>query len=351
VLLATLALVGFAASCAGSSNSTAAPGTTSDGLTSIGAGVRGPAGFAASVYASGLVNVAAFAFDDQQRLWASTAATTDKGDDAVYLVPQAGAAPVKVIAGLHTPLGLLWYQGALYVASKERVDAYNGLSGTTFAAHHAVVTFPTDVGELNGLALGPDGRISLGISAPCDSCVPTLPQSAAVVSFAPDGSALRTDATGIRAPVGLAFYPGTDDLFVTMNQRDDLGQKTPGDWLSVVQPGQAWGFPACYGQGGTDCHGVPSPVATLDAHAGVSGVAIVTGQLGATVGEAALVGEYVPGRVMKVALTKSGSVWTGATSLFLAGFQSAVPVALAADGALLVGDWSTGQIMRITVAR
>ena len=68
-----------------------------------------------------------------------------------------------------------------------------------------------------------------------------------------------------------------------MDQRDDFGAATPGDWLGLVGVGQSWGFPGCYGQGGTACVGVPSPVAALDPHAAVSGVAIVTGSLGATV--------------------------------------------------------------------
>ena len=100
------------------------------------------------------------------------------------------------------------------------------------------------------------------------------------MSFLPDGTDLRADATDIRAPIGLAYFPGTSELFVTMNQRDDLGDQTPGDWLSIVQAGQSWGFPDCYGQGGGECAGEPGPVAELDQHAAVSGVAIVTGQLG-----------------------------------------------------------------------
>ncbi len=132
----------------------------------------------------------------------------------------------------------------------------------------------------NGLALDPDGRIQLGISAPCDHCTPASELSGAVVSFLPDGTDLRVDASGIRAPIGLAYFPDTSTLFVTMNQRDDLGDQTPGDWLSIVQPGQSWGFPDCYGQSSGSCAGKPGPVAALDAHAAVSGVAIVTGELG-----------------------------------------------------------------------
>ena len=42
-------------------------------LVSIGAGIHGPAGLRATVYAKGLPNVAAFAFDAQGRLWAAAA--------------------------------------------------------------------------------------------------------------------------------------------------------------------------------------------------------------------------------------------------------------------------------------
>ena len=43
-----------------------------------------------------------------------------------------------------------------------------------------------------------------------------------------------------------------------MNQRDDLGCRTPGDWLAVVRPGQDWGFPSCYGQQTQRCAVTPA---------------------------------------------------------------------------------------------
>jgi glucose/arabinose dehydrogenase len=146
--------------------------------------------------------------------------------------------------------------------------------------------------------------------------------------------------------VGLAFHPRTGDLFVTMNQRDDLGVETPGDWLAVVGQGQAWGFPDCYGQGGTACMGVPEPTAVLDTHAAVSGVAIVTGQLGSTVGTCAVVAEWAAGKVLRVTLDRPTD--TATVAPFLTGLENPVPVALASDGALLVGDWTTGTVYRIS---
>lgn len=308
----------------------------------------GPAGLQATVYAQGMPHVAALAFDPQGRLWIATAAYSDDNTDAIYVVAQPGGTPIKVVTGIHTPLGLLWYQDSLYVTSKERVDSYSGFDGTRFAGDRTIVTLPEGVGEVNGIVLSPDGRMVVGISAPCDHCTPALEDSAAVVSFEPDGSDLRVEASGIRAPIGLAYYPGTSDLFVTMNQRDDLGGATPGDWLAVVRQGDAWGFPNCYGQGGAVCQGVPAPIAVLDKHAAVSGVAIVTGQFGSAVGNAAIVAEWSLGKVQVVRLDKAGSAYKGSVEPFLTGIENPVPVLLTPDGAVLVGDWTTGTIYKIT---
>jgi len=342
----TLLLAFLVAACGAGAAAVPAPTAA---LTDIGAGLQGPAGLVATAYATGLGHVSAFSFDSGGPLWASTAGYDDDGSDAVYLVSSTGTAPTRVIADLHTPLGLAWVGDTLYVASKGRVDAYSGFEGTSFASHRTVLALPDGVGEVNGLAMSPDGRFVLGVSAPCDACTPTSPYAAAVVSFLPDGSDLRVEASGIRAPVGLAYVPGTADLLVTMNQRDDLGTATPGDWLSLVRSGQAWGFPSCYGQGGSTCDGLPQPIATLDAHAAASGVAIVK-DFGSSPGSSAIVAEWAKGVVLRVALTAQGDGYRGTAVPFLAGLTNPVPVATAPDGALLVGDWGTGTVYRVAPA-
>src|SRR5262249_42381428 len=259
-----------------------------------------------TAYATGLTHEAAFALDSSQRLWVATAAYTDEGADGVYVVSRAGATPVEVIKSLHTPLGLLWYHDELYVASKERVDAYGGLVGTKFTEHGTILKFPSGVGELNNLVLAPDGRMLLGISSPCDHCNPTSEYSAAIVSFRPDGSDLRVYASGIRAPVGLAFT-AQGDLLVTMDQRDDLGDATPGDWLARVTEGSAWGFPDA---------STEEPLAVLDKHAAVAGVAVK--------GFDAIVAEWATGKVMRV--TRAGTA-----STFVTGIKNPVAVVVAAD--------------------
>jgi glucose/arabinose dehydrogenase len=338
------------ASSVPTSASSSSPLVSSASLVGIGAGLLGPAGVAATVDATGLQNVAALAFDADGRLWAATAGFEDGGTDAVYRIGAPRVAPVPVITGLHTPLGLLWLDGSLYVASTGEVVAYSGLTGDTFTRHRTVVTLPEGTGEVNELALEPDGRLVLGISAPCDACTPSSRDAAAVVSFEPDGSDVRVVASGIRAPVGLA-YRSDGDLFVTMNQRDDLGDATPGDWLSIVRSGQDWGFPGCYGQDSAACADDPSPVAVLDPHAAVSGVAIVEGRFGPVAGAAAFVAEWAKGVVLRIALSKDADGnTTGSVEPFLAGLQSPVPIITAPDGTLLVGDWKSGTVYRIAPA-
>jgi glucose/arabinose dehydrogenase len=333
-----LALLVGAAGCGSS---------TTHARQAIGAGLHGVAGTKATVYATGLQHAAAFAFDGSGRLWVATAAYSDTGHDGVYVVSSAGAKPVEVIANLHTPLGLLWRGSTLYVASKERVDAFTDLQGNAFRSRLNIVTLPKGVGESNGLIATPDGRILLGISSPCDACTPSSALSASIVSFRPDGTDLQVWARRIRAPIAFAYFPGTTDLFTTMNQRDDLGAQTPGDWLALVRQGQDWGFPACYGQGASACASTPQPTAVLDKHAAVSGVVIVDGQLGKNVGTAALVAEWATGKVELVSLARSASGYHATVSTFLTGVQNPVAVALTPHGSLLVGDWTTGTIYQI----
>ncbi len=132
-----------------------------------------------------------------------------------------------------------------------------------------------------------------------------------------------------------------------MNQRDDLGARTPGDWLSLVAEGQDWGFPDCYGQGGPACAGVPRPVAVLDKHAAAGGVVILNGQLGPSVGNSALVAEWQSAKVLRVALSRSGSTYTGSVTPFLSGLRNPLALTLAPDRSLLVADWGTGTIYRL----
>ena len=58
--------------------------------------------------------------------------------------------------------------------------------------------------------------------------------------------ALVEYASGLRNAVGIAFYPGTNDLFASVNERDGLGDNLPPDYFTFVKPGGFYGYPYAY---------------------------------------------------------------------------------------------------------
>ena len=86
----------------------------------------------------------------------------------------------------------------------------------------------------------------------------------------------------------------------------------------------------------------------LDRHAAVGGVAIVNGQLGPDMGTSALVAEWALGKVQRVALSKAGADSSGRVLPFLTGLKEPMPLLAAPDGAVLVGDWKSGSIYRLS---
>ena len=128
-----------------------------------------------------------------------------------------------------------------------------------------------------------------------------------------------------------------------MNQRDDLGDKTPGDWLALVSTGEEWGFPRCYGQGGRACADATAGavIAALDTHAAASGVAFDAN------GDA-IVAEWARGKVLRVTLTRTKSGYRATnTETWIKGIKSPVAVTVGVDGAMYLGDWATGTVYRI----
>jgi hypothetical protein len=302
------------------------------GLVAIGAGLRGPSGAQATVYATGLQHVSAIAVDSRGRLWVTTSAATGHSDDGLYVISRAGATPIRVLH-LVEPLGLVWSGKTLYVAARGQVVAFTHLVGDRFRRRSVILRGPDPKAANNTILVLPNGRLMVSVSATCDDCRQSSRYSAAIVTFDRDGGRLRVYARGIRDAYGLALSSGT--LLASVNQRDDLGTRTPGDWLAVVRRGQNWGFPACYGQGGSTCRNVPKPLAVLDRHAGAGAVAVV--------GTSAIVTEWATGKVLRVPLTGSAH----AATAFLTGLEN--PLAATTIGRkLLVGDWTTGRIYSVT---
>ena len=93
------------------------------------------------------------------------------------------------------------------------------------------------------------------------------------------------------------------------------------------------------------------PLATLDAHAAASGVAVLDDAT-STGGRSALVAEWALGKVQRVALDdptpgQVGGTPAGTVTPFLSGNISPVGLLAQPGRAVLVGDWTTGTVYEI----
>jgi glucose/arabinose dehydrogenase len=150
------------------------------------------------------------------------------------------------------PHGLAVAGGHLYVSDPRQVWRYAYRPGQTERAHSAELVTPAGaLGDGGGhstrsLAVSPDGRhLYVAVGSRGNLAEEREPR-ASVQRFTLDGKEQATFASGLRNPVGIAFRPGTSELYVTVNERDGLGDELPPDYLTRVQEGQFYGWPYAY---------------------------------------------------------------------------------------------------------
>jgi glucose/arabinose dehydrogenase len=67
-----------------------------------------------------------------------------------------------------------------------------------------------------------------------------------ILEFNPDGTGEKIYASGIRNPVGITFNPTTGVLWASVNERDEIGDNLPPDYITHVQEGGFYGWPWFY---------------------------------------------------------------------------------------------------------
>jgi glucose/arabinose dehydrogenase len=153
--------------------------------------------------------------------------------------------------GFDHPHGLAFQPGALYVGDVKAIWRIPYKDGDLEAAGKTPVTRPGAIGETGNhwtrnVAFAPDGRsffVSIGSRGNVDI---EAPLQAAVARFGADGTPLGVFASGLRNPVGISFRPGTNDLYVVVNERDGYGDKLVPDYLTRLTNGDFFGWPYAY---------------------------------------------------------------------------------------------------------
>jgi glucose/arabinose dehydrogenase len=296
-----------------------------------------PSGFVAEVYATGLKHPTALAFGPGGLLYA----TQDTGE--VVATGRGSTKPRVLARGFKTPLGLAWSGSTLFVSTQGSVHRLVVRGKRVVSRTTIVKGLPFGRHQQDTIALGPDGRLYLGSGTTCDVCREQDRRSGAILSFRPDGTDLRVDATGFRNPFGLVF--DGKRLFVSDNARDDLGRDEPADTVVVFKRGADYGWPDCWASWQERrlkgrCSGVTPPFAYLEPHSSADTLALWAGSL-----FVAEWGQYLSRRwgrkLVRIDLA------TGRSTTFADGFEHPLGLAVEPHGGLLAGDWGRGVIYRI----
>jgi glucose/arabinose dehydrogenase len=303
--------------------------------------IRVPPGFAAEVYARGLVRPTALAWGPGGALYA-----TQEGGSVVRVKPRR-----TIARGFDTPLGLAWDGGRLFVSAR-------GTLWRIERGRRAAVASKLPFGRhQQDNVVVHRGRLYFGSGSTCDACAERSRLSATVLSVRPNGTDLRIVARGLRNAFGLAVDPVTGRLYASVNERDDLGANEPAETVVEIRAGRRFGWPGCWPSYRHKrlmgaCRGVTKPLAYLEPHSSADGLVVYRGDsFGARYDGNLFVAEWGQydrrsrGRKVTRVVLRPGRA--AAVSTFASGFEHPIAVAVDPGGALLVADYGRGVIYRI----
>jgi len=285
--------------------------------------------------------------------------------------------------GLASPSGIAWQDGTLYVANHNAVLAFPYQLGET-----ALAGQPTKIMDMPGggnhwmrnILLSQDGKrlyVAVGSSSNIGENGPAAEEGRATIWEKTLGKPgyPRQYAKGLRNPNGLAWNPSTGELWVTVNERDQLGPDLVPDYLTNVPVGVHYGWPWVWWKTHNDTRVSYAPPEYLDdfvrkpeyglgAHVAALGMAFVQGGtlLGPNFANGAVIARH--GSWNRTPLSGYDVVFVkfddkgnplGLPQPLLGGFLTGSGkthgrptwVTFAHDGALLVSDDTGGIIWRV----
>jgi glucose/arabinose dehydrogenase len=168
-----------------------------------------------------------------------------------------GAQQREVFASnLNRPFGIAFREEYVYIGNTNAVVRFKYDPKTSRRTGEAekILDVPGGGGHFTRtIAFSKDGSklyVSVGSSGNID--IEKDQRRAAVQVCDPDGSNARLFATGLRNAVGLGIEPSTGAVWVTVNERDELGDNLPPDYFTSIQDGGFYGWPYSYIGGNVD---------------------------------------------------------------------------------------------------
>lgn len=294
-----------------------------------------------------------------------------------------GVAEVKaaLLENLVSPFGMALVGDQLYVANADALVRFPYKEGDT-----RITAAPVKVADLpagrnhhwtKSLVANADGsRLYVGVGSNSnvgENGMAEEERRAAVLEVNPADGNTRVFASGLRNPVGIDFNPATNELWVSVNERDEIGDDLVPDYMTSVKEGGFYGWPYSYYGQHVDTRIEPprpdlvakaiKPDYALGAHTASLGFTFVRGaSLGAQLEGGAIIGQHgswnrkPPAGYRVIAVRFENGRPTATPKVILGGFLNSdgeargrpVGVTLDRGGGLLVADDVGNIVWRVT---
>ena len=286
------------------------------------------------------------------------------------------------LSGLTSPFGMALAGGRLYVANADSVVSVPYQDGQTEASEPPVrlTELPAQRNHhwTKSLVASADGsKLYVGVgsnSNVADHGMEEETNRAAILEIDRLTGVSRVYAGGLRNPVGLAWNPESAQLWVAVNERDEIGDDLVPDYMTSVTPGAFYGWPwSYYGQHVDDRVKPQNPAQVasairpdyaLGAHTASLGLTFYDGTLMPQYRNGAMIGQHgswnrsAPSGYKVIFVPFVGGRPAGPPQDVLTGFLNAEneaqgrPVGVQTDrsGALLVADDVGNVIWRVSPA-
>ncbi len=288
------------------------------------------------------------------------------------------------LAGLNSPFGMALIGSDLYVADTDAVLRFRYQEGATGIDAPGVTVADLPAGTPNyhwskNIIASRDGAhlfAAIGSNSNAgENGMERETGRAAIVEIDLATGQSRLFASGLRNPVGLALQPDSGELWVAVNERDELGSDLVPDYMTSVKEGGFYGWPYSYFGQHLDPRVHPQrpdlvanaivPDYALGPHTASLGLAFYDGKLlperyrgGAFIGQHGSWNRNPVSGYKVIFVPFAGGRPSGAPEDILTGFLSTAgealgrPVGVAVDqsGALLVADDVGNTIWRVTPA-
>ncbi|MBV4356741.1 PQQ-dependent sugar dehydrogenase [Pinibacter aurantiacus] len=159
------------------------------------------------------------------------------------------------LSGLKQPFGMLLIGNHFYVGNTDALVRYIYESGATKITSNGEKLLDLPDGKINRhwtrniITNKDNSKIYIGIGSGTDHGEKGLENEKLrgdILEVNPDGTGMRVYAAGLRNPVGMGWAPGTETLWTSVNERDELGDNLVPDYVTSVKENGFYGWPYCY---------------------------------------------------------------------------------------------------------